>query len=440
MQIPTMLTQYLLTRFRRSFHSREQLEAWQDLRVQKHIREVLKHSPFYREHFGSLSPDEWRHFPTIDKTVMMEHFDRLNTAGIKKAEAFQLAMRAEESRDFTPTIRGITIGLSSGTSGNRGLFLVSEKERYRWAGTMLAKLLPGSLLDRHHIAFFLRANSNLYTSVERGRIQFRFFDLLRPVKEHIEQLNSFQPTILVGPPSMLRFLAEQQQLQQLNIHPQKVISVAEVLDPLDEAVISRAFQQTVHQVYQCTEGFLAVTCPYGTLHINEDIVVIQKEMLDPDTGKFSPIITDFSRWTQPILRYRLNDILTERKTPCPCGSVFLAIEQIEGRCDDLFYFRSLSSDQLVPVFPDFIRRAIITADEEIEEYLAIQHSPEQVEISLRTAAVNNRGPIRQNILASLEKLCDHLGCLSPSVRFTSYSRKPGATKLRRVERKFPLQQ
>ncbi|MBA4493396.1 adenylate cyclase [Paenactinomyces guangxiensis] len=435
-----MLTQYLLTRFRRSFHSREQLEAWQDLRVQKHIREVLKHSPFYREHFGSLSPDEWRHFPTIDKTVMMEHFDRLNTAGIKKAEAFQLAMRAEESRDFTPTIRGITIGLSSGTSGNRGLFLVSEKERYRWAGTMLAKLLPGSLLDRHHIAFFLRANSNLYTSVERGRIQFRFFDLLRPVKEHIEQLNSFQPTILVGPPSMLRFLAEQQQLQQLNIHPQKVISVAEVLDPLDEAVISRAFQQTVHQVYQCTEGFLAVTCPYGTLHINEDIVVIQKEMLDPDTGKFSPIITDFSRWTQPILRYRLNDILTERKTPCPCGSVFLAIEQIEGRCDDLFYFRSLSSDQLVPVFPDFIRRAIITADEEIEEYLAIQHSPEQVEISLRTAAVNNRGPIRQNILASLEKLCDHLGCLSPSVRFTSYSRKPGATKLRRVERKFPLQQ
>nr|MBT2175989.1 CoF synthetase [Streptococcus mitis] len=96
--------------------------------------------------------------------------------------------------------------------------------------------------------------------------------------------------------------------------------------------ICATFKQTVHQVYQCTEGFLATTCKQGTLHINEDLVHIEKEYLDQEKGIFVPIITDFMRKTQPIIRYRLNDILIEKKTPCSCGSPFLALERIDGRC------------------------------------------------------------------------------------------------------------
>ncbi len=59
------------------------------------------------------------------------------------AEASAAAEKAETSRDFTPTVRGVTVGLSTGTSGARGVFMVSPAERQRWAGTMLAKLLEG---------------------------------------------------------------------------------------------------------------------------------------------------------------------------------------------------------------------------------------------------------------------------------------------------------
>lgn len=433
----TTLWQYGLTRMRPAFPSREQLEKWQDRQVQKHLRHILPRSLFYQQYFAGYSISEWRQFPMIDKTIMMEHFEQLNTCGISKEEAFQMALKAEETRDFTPTIRQITIGLSSGTSGNRGLFLVSEKERYRWAGVMMAKLLPDSIFSTHRVAFFLRANSNLYTSVQRGGIQFRFFDLLRPLEDQTEELNRFQPTLLIAPPSMLRFLAERQQEKELSIQPKKVVSVAEVLDPLDEAVIREAFGQTVHQVYQCTEGFLAITCPYGTLHINEELVVVQKEVLDPVTGKFSPIITDFSRTAQPIIRYRLDDILTERKTPCPCGSLFMALEQIEGRCDDLFYFPSRSSDKLVPVFPDFIRRTMISVEANIQEYLVIQHQLRRVEISLKIE-MEDRSRVQQLVANSLQKLCTQLDCQMPQVTFTTYQHKPGVTKLRRVERRIHL--
>ena len=60
--------------------------------------------------------------PIIDKEVMMEHFDTLNTVHISKEEAFHIAFEAEKRRNFSPTIRNITVGLSSGTSGNRGVF------------------------------------------------------------------------------------------------------------------------------------------------------------------------------------------------------------------------------------------------------------------------------------------------------------------------------
>ena len=75
--------------------------------------------------------------------------------------------------------------------------------------------------------------------------------------------------------------------------------------------------------------------PWEPLHLNEDIVYIEREYLDD--RRFVPVVTDLERKAQPIIRYRLNDILVERKEPCGCGSPFLALEKIEGREDDVFF-------------------------------------------------------------------------------------------------------
>jgi len=430
-----VLYYYMRAQLRRQFNSRDTLLAWQDERVQQHIEWVLTRSEFYREQFARLRPDQWKQAPLIDKSIMMDNFNTLNTAGISKEEAFAAALHAEETRDFVPTIGPVTVGLSSGTSGNRGLFLVSPGERCRWAGEVLARLLPTSILAPQRIAFFLRANSNLYTSVRSKRIAFHYFDLLDPVEQHIEHLNRVQPTILAGPPSMLRFLAEAQQRGSLHIAPLKVISFAEVLDPLDERAIAEGFQQKVHQVYQCTEGFLASTCEHGTLHLAEDIVAIQKDVIDADKRKFAPIITDFSRRTQPIIRYRLNDILTERAEPCLCGSVMLALESIEGRQDDVFYFPKHESTELIPVFPDYIRRAVISASDEISSYVVRQVAADQIEVGL-TVTSHSPDQIQNAIRASVERLCNRVNCATPKLIFTEDDTRPGVRKVKRVERLF----
>ncbi|MFD0710314.1 F390 synthetase-related protein [Paenibacillus sp. GCM10027626] len=442
-RIRTFLGHYANARYLRHWKDREQFESWQEKRILRHLQYVRAHSPFYRELWQGLADQQWRSFPLINKQIMMDNFDQLNTAGIKKAEAFELAFQAERTRDFTPTVNGITIGLSSGTSGNRGLFLVSPAEQHAWAGTALAKLLPGSLLTSERIAFFLRADSNLYRSVQGKRIQFSFFDLLDPLEQHIKRLHDYQPTLLVAPASMLRMLADAAACGRLRLPqaPRKIIAVAEVLDVLDRQHIEAAFGQTVHQVYQCTEGFLASTCRYGVLHLNEDIVAIQKQYIDKNAGKFVPVVTDFSRTTQPIIRYRLDDILTEAP-PCPCGSVFTALQSIDGRCDDCFYLPDRwRHDKLIPVFPDFIARAII-ADPQVTAYHVQQPAPERIIVRLKTAGEDWAAACAA-AKAALTALFVRVDCTIPAISIEplqpyepnqAYSYR----KQRRIERSFTI--
>lgn len=433
-----IVMQYAAARRRAAIRDRERLERWQEVRIRRHLERVRAASPFYRQLWQGIDTEDWRRFPEIDKKTMMEHFDTLNTAGIRREDAMNLALEAERTRDFTPEIGGLTIGMSSGTSGSRGLFLVSRQERLAWTGTILERVLPGSLLNRHNIAFFLRADSNLYGSVRSKRVAFEFHDLLHPLQKHVAELNAQLPTIIAAPPSMLRLLAGERRAGRLKIDPAHLVSMAEVLDPLDRQVIEEAFGRKIHQVYQCTEGFLGASCSRGTLHLNEDVVHIEKEYLDAERGVFMPIVTDFVRFAQPMIRYRLGDLLTERKTPCPCGSPFTAIERIEGRSDDLFVLPARTGDGFVTLFPDFVSRAIIAASEQVEAYRAVLNTPKSLSVELDVREGADRAETERRVHGALADLCSRVHARMPEVGFEPYTFVPGATKLRRVQRRFAV--
>jgi putative adenylate-forming enzyme len=416
--------------------SRAALEAWQERQVQRHLVRLLPRSAYTRQRLAGRAPSAWRQMAPMDKPEMLANFDALNTVGARWDEALALALEAERTRDFTPTLRGLTVGLSSGTSGTRGLFLASAAERDRWAGAALARLLPGGLAQPQRVAFCLRANSALYRTVGSRRLRFDYFDLLQPLAAHLARLNALQPTIIVGPPALLRLLAEAQAAGRLHIAPIKIIAVAEVLDPLDETYIAARFEQHVHQVYQCAEGFLGSTCRLGTLHLHEDLVVIEREWLDRGRRKFVPIVTDFHRTSQPILRYRLDDILTERAEPCACGSLLTVLEAIEGRCDDLFYLPGQSGGWVI-VFPDFVSRALMSAGPALQGYVARQLAPDRIEVALAAPGAEWR-LLEQAASQALAQLWERLAAQPPQVRFIEGGRpEVGGRKFKRVERVMP---
>ncbi|MFM9899920.1 MAG: F390 synthetase-related protein [Polaromonas sp.] len=391
------------------FASRAALEAHQAQALARFKARLCAQSPYFSA-FKHLPLGQW---PVMDKATMMAHFDTMNTQALALGDVLAKAHQAEQQRDFTPTLASrsgalITVGLSSGTSGQRAVFAVSAREQAQWAGVLLAHVLPHGLRSGQRAALFLRANSNLYTAVRSRWLAFEFFDLFEPFDSHLVRLAHYQPTLLVAPAQVLRQLALAQQGGQLRITPQRVISVAEVLEPQDRTLIEQVFGP-VHEVYQATEGFLASTCPHGTLHLHEAHLHMEPQWLDDAQTRFVPIITDFSRMTQPIVRYRLDDVLVLRPTPCPCGQATRALLRIEGRCDDQLQLAD-AQGRAVVVFSDVLSRALAQVLPLTADYRLVQDGPALLHLHA-DLALPELARVQRHLQATLQALGVHTAAL-----------------------------
>jgi putative adenylate-forming enzyme len=413
---------------RGTFRQREALERFQQRKWQRFRKKILTHSPFYQE--LAQREADLADFPLINKTAFMANFDQINTLGIQREEAMQVALQAEMERDFSPELKGATVGLSTGTSGTRGLFLVSATERAQWTAMVLRRVVPIRLFKRQKVAFFLRANSNLYSSVQSASLEFRFFDIFQPIEKLLQDLTDFQAHILAAQPSILSAIAEAQLTGNINIQPQLLISFAEVLNDADKQFIQKTFPAPLREVYQCTEGFLAVTCAHGTLHLNEDIAIFEKKYLDE--SRFIPIITDFTRSSQPIVRYELNDVLVEKKEPCPCGSCFTALERIEGREDDILVFPG-ADGELIKVFPDLICRVIARSTERFRAYRLRQVGALVLQLELESEDFQ---AVSATVSSALQDFLQKKGVNSLTIICKQGIERRAGEKLRRVERKI----
>jgi len=430
-----ILASFLRDRWLGATLTPQKLQSLQQQGLADYLQNTLPRADSYKNSAASLTD-----LPLTDKAQMRANFAGMNTLSIKLEQAEAVALDAEDSRDFKSTINGVTVGLSSGTSGQRGVFLVTRQEQLRWAGIMLSKILAGRHLRQMlcfwkpalKIAFFLRSNSNLYQSVAGRRLHLDYYDLQQPLAKLMHDLVAQQPDILIAPASVLAQIARTKLTTGLDIKPSRIISVAEVLEADDKLSIEQAFGIRPQQIYQATEGFLAYTCSHGSLHLNERYVHIEPEWLDEQHGRFIPIVTDFTRTTQIIARYRLNDILRASPTLCTCGCPERVIAEVEGRADDVLYLPS-HTGKILPVFADSLRRVLLLTGDCIEDYRLIQ-TPLGLELQLKTTDM----PAAQAALRlQLSQLWEALGTAPPILSFKPWQPSIQTTKRRRITRMLP---
>ncbi len=380
--------------------------------------------------------------PVVDKGTVLADFAGFNVLGLDLDTALAAAREAERTRDFSQLLPGgITVGLSSGTSGRPGVFLVDERERLRWAGTVLGRLLDRRSLQQLvqpwrpalRIAFCLRANSTLYESVGSRRLDFRFVDLVAPFDAVLAAVAAARADVLVAPSSVLGELAGAAARGDLTIAPRLVVAVAEVLDDDTAARVERAWGVRPRRVYQATEGLLALDCAHGRLHLNESCVVVEPEWLDDARRRFTPIVTDLERRTQLVVRYRLDDVLRAATdgAPCPCGDPSRVIEGVEGRADEVVEAEGVDGGTM-PIFPDAIRRAMAMAD--VADW-AIRWAPGRLEVALRRTENPAADAAREDaVRRSLRELFEAVGARHPELHLTAWAPPAPGDKLVRIRR------
>ncbi|MBM7518431.1 F390 synthetase-related protein [Nocardioides nitrophenolicus] len=385
--------------------------------LDRFLRVELPKARFYAPFAGRPLTE----LPVVDKRTVLADFAAFNRHGISLDRALAVAEAAERSRSFTDRLPGgVTVGLSSGTSGTRGVFLVSEAESRLWAGILMGQLMSAEslwTLARRplRIALFLRANSNLYETLDSRRVAFSWHDLTAPLATHLPALPGTD--VLVAPASVLRGIAE---ARPAGLRPLQVISVAETLEPDDATLVGAAFGRPVEQIYQATEGLLALSCPAGRLHLNEGHVHIEPEWLDHQ--RFHPIVTDFTRTTQFVVRHRLDDVLLAAPGPCPCGRPGRSVAAVLGRADDVLTLGP------VPVYPDVLRHAVALAGE-LGDYRIEQHGPQW-----RLATTTGSSGTTARVAAEIGRLAARLGAAPPEVVPMAWPDEAPGAKRRRIRK------
>lgn len=374
------------------------------------LKRVSQELDFFSSYSPKVNPHELKSFPIIDKHTWLANFSGLNSKGFTYDFLYQSAKNQESNRNFSDTLQGYTIGLSSGTTGNPGIILASESDRATWVATVLKKIV-GLTWRKRKLAFFLRANSSLYQSVNSRILEFRYFDLSRPMDQLLTELASYQPSIIVAPATVLEYIA-MNGTSSSDKKPEQLISVAEVLDAPTRNLLYEKFPGIqISEVYQATEGLLGFTCKKGKMHLNEDQVHFEyipfqenEEKAKTRTSRIVQIIiTDFTRETMPMIRYKMEDLLELEEHPCSCGNKNTVVKRIIGRKEDCLRFKN-DQGKTIWLFPDLIRQWIIRADSGIQNFRVTQTEDYMLELELLTEKRTKKHHLELEALDSIQQL------------------------------------
>ncbi len=437
---------YFLCKFRFRYFDERAIRKYQNQRVKNLVKYALTHSEFFKKHYAGYDLDDFLSLPTVNKKIMMDNLTAYNTVGLSKEEILDFCLTVEKTRDFSQRLKGINIGMSSGTSGNKGVEIVTPTEEKYMKSALLARFdFPKN--EKINLAFILRVSAPAFNLDKFGH-KLTYISQLNSIDEIKKQLEKIQPNVISAPPSMLKLIAKEVENGGLSIAPKRLIAYAEILYPDVKDYLTGVFQCAVHEIYKCTEGPIAISCRYGYLHINEDLVLV--ETLNND-GTITPpgqpcqklIVTDLHKKSQPIIRYELNDLITISPDKCQCGSSFRVIESIQGRADDLFWAKNSQTGEWQYIFPDYISRAIIASSEDIDEYQAIQNSPDDVLVRIQLKAGVESGQFAsQTVVKNINNVFENYHCRQPkvSIVFAKPEFNKNSHKLIRIHRNFSLSQ
>ena len=79
-----IISTFIKVRYFSKWTSRDKLLEYQEKQVEKHLKFLKESSPYFKTH--KITEDF-----TMNKAFMMENFDELNTLGVKKDEAMDIA-------------------------------------------------------------------------------------------------------------------------------------------------------------------------------------------------------------------------------------------------------------------------------------------------------------------------------------------------------------
>jgi phenylacetate-CoA ligase len=315
--------------------SQEELQqiSWQKLK--KLLDHAYTHVPFYCQRFQELgltpqdiqTEADFRQLPFLTKEDIRQHTDLLLATNFR---------RNQLEHSFTSGSTGTPVVLYHDQNRKCANFAAFTRS-YRWFG--------GDPGDK--IAWVWGRRGDLPKPTLKQRLKpERWMDAFNPNLENLrdfaEELSRWQPDIITGYANVIYLLAEYIANHHITgIRPKFVQTTAMSIWPHEREFIKQVFQCPISDRYSSHEAgaIIAVECPQGNRHIFSDCCYVEiiKDGLPVPPGEVGEvIITPLYDLGMPLLRYRMTDVASLAKTPCPCGRGLPLLDELLGRTNSIF--------------------------------------------------------------------------------------------------------
>jgi phenylacetate-CoA ligase len=412
-------------------HQREQLRAL--------LAAAVTHSPFHARRLAGIDPGRFElgqlaELPVMTKQQMMASFDELLTdRRVTRARAeHQLAACAREPG----LLDGRYVCLASGgSSGIRGVFVQTTGEYAEFAASVLRPAMaqafaaggppPGGLPVTIVAAASPVHSSGFAAAAARGYpVNMTGVPATLPIGEIVRRLNDAPPAALLAHTSTLALLAAEQHAGRLQISPQAITAISELLTDDDRDAIRGAFGVAPVSGFVSTEGLAGHTRPGGTvMRFATDMCLVElvgedNRPVADSAASAKVLLTNLHNHTQPQIRYELTDRFIRHLT---AGDPYLHAT-VEGRADEIFRYGPVTIDPLV------IRTAMVTAPGVVE------YQVRQTDRGIDAAVVADGALDHAALASSLAGRLDTAGLREPHVRVyevAAIARHPQTGKTRR---------
>jgi phenylacetate-coenzyme A ligase PaaK-like adenylate-forming protein len=343
----------LPSHFQRLAWTPDQVAAHQTAALRQLLRVAIERSPFHRRRLGpvvgAIDTFELRdlpRLPVMTKADMMACYSDVVTD--RRLTRATVEAHVSEIGTTPKLLLGEYVVLASGgSSGVRGVFAWPTDLIADYLATILrtglARAGGGEVPTGLSVAMVGAASAIHATRVTAciadgsiGTVTFAPASL--PLGEIAQRLSAARPHLLAGYAGALRLVAEEQLAGRLDIRPAMVVSTSEQLTCESAKVLSDAFGVPPTNAFGSSEGLNGFAAPgQDTFTFASDATYV--EFVDEHdhpvpigTTAHHVLITNLLNTTQPLIRYRLGDAMTQRPPSAGSGHQRATVE---GRSDEV---------------------------------------------------------------------------------------------------------
>ncbi len=320
----------------------QQFNQYQTLQLRRLLLHALETVPYYQQLFKASG----LHIGDLQKFELQDLF---KLPFLEKQTLRTLGTTTLLSQK--PEAKGQFYG-SSGSTGTPTQILFSQAMHQRWSAGFEARIRNWAGVTRHDPRGMIGGRRVApdgstqkpfyrYNVIEKQTYFSAYHISAANAPDYLEGMKKHGVTYMTGYAMsnyfLARFLEESgQEAPQLKA----VLSSSEKLSPEMRATFQRVYGCKTYDAWSGVEACgLVSECEHGRLHTSPDIAIL--EFLDPDTGQAAQsgqlaevVCTGLLNYDQPLIRYRIGDLMRLSAESCPCGRQMPVIQEIVGRVED----------------------------------------------------------------------------------------------------------